>query len=78
MSASRRTEPPNRITLEDGPCNPLHAINFILDGRAEIAPGEAEVFLKAWREGDFSEWPEYLGFVAAIALLAAAGTGLEQ
>lgn len=39
------------------------AIDFILDGSAEIGPGEAELFLRGWRKGDLDEWPEFYAWL---------------
>lgn len=40
------------------------AIDFVLDGGTEIAPGEETTFLAAWREGDLEEWPEFYPWLA--------------
>lgn len=39
---------------------PLNAINFALDKLDDAL--SAQTFMSAWREGDLSEWPEYVAF----------------
>jgi len=42
--------------------DPRHAIDFVLSTSFfDIA--DAEEFLRAWREGDLREWPEYVDYV---------------
>ena len=45
--------------------DPLHAINWLLDGNA-LSYGEWEAFLHHWRMGDLSEFPDYVEWVAAL------------
>jgi hypothetical protein len=35
-----------------------HAVDYMLD-RMEADPGNQVEFLRAWREGNLEEWPEY-------------------
>jgi hypothetical protein len=36
------------------------AIDFVLDSSTEFDPGEARLFMEAWREGNAAdEWPEF-------------------
>lgn len=39
------------------------AIEFLLD--VQQAPGEETEFLRAWRQGDLDEWPEYYEWLNA-------------
>lgn len=43
---------------------PMDAINWLLESEGQIdlspAPGEHVAFLRDWRDGDLSEWPEYI------------------
>lgn len=45
--------------------DPLHAINWLLDGNA-LSYGEWEAFLHHWRMGDLSAFPDYVEWVAAL------------
>lgn len=42
----------------------LDAIDFILDGNADYAPGDEFAFLQSWRTGALEEWPEFYVWLA--------------
>lgn len=59
MSTSARDPKTGRPFGDHGPAQA--AIDFLLDHRQ--APGEETEFLRAWREGDLDEWPEFYSWL---------------
>jgi len=53
---------PKAVVMTEAEADPIAAINFALDKIDD--PWERIDFLRSWREGDVSEWPEYSAFAA--------------
>lgn len=57
--------------------DPRHAINFVLDTDF-LGNDDADAFLRAWREGDLRDWPEYVTYVKAEVRGSTQQEGTEE